>query len=119
MNQRIMNIGRALAGVQVIRRALQVAFKNIHQGYPTENLVRFLKAGDGNVSEAHKMVGFFFFYFGFWGFYPLFQAIFTSPQEHMMLQKERSSGMYRLSSYFMAPTSGDLPMELILPTVSP
>lgn len=33
-----------------------------------------------------------------------------------MLIKERSSGMYRLSSYFLARTAGDLPMELALPT---
>lgn len=33
-----------------------------------------------------------------------------------MLIKERSSGMYRLSSYFIARTAGDLPMELALPT---
>lgn len=31
--------------------------QNIHRGYPTETLVRFLKARDGNVSKAHKMVG--------------------------------------------------------------
>lgn len=34
-----------------------------------------------------------------------------------MLAKERASGMYRLSSYFMALTTGDLPMELVLPTI--
>lgn len=34
-----------------------------------------------------------------------------------MLRKERSSGMYRLSSYFMARTVADLPMELTLPTL--
>ncbi|URD74177.1 ABC transporter [Musa troglodytarum] len=33
-----------------------------------------------------------------------------------MLSKERSSGMYRLSSCFIASTMVDLPMELILPT---
>lgn len=33
-----------------------------------------------------------------------------------MLIKEQSSGMYRLSSYFLARTVGDLPMELALPT---
>lgn len=35
-----------------------------------------------------------------------------------MLIKERSSGMYRLSSYYFARIVGDLPMELVLPTVS-
>ncbi|PSR85410.1 Phosphatidylinositol/phosphatidylcholine transfer protein [Actinidia chinensis var. chinensis] len=33
-----------------------VDFQLIHQGYPTETLVRFLKARDGNVSKAHKML---------------------------------------------------------------
>lgn len=31
-------------------------FQNMHQGYPTETLGRFLKARDGNVAKAHKMV---------------------------------------------------------------
>ncbi|XP_073139196.1 ABC transporter G family member 9 isoform X2 [Henckelia pumila] len=69
-----------------------------------------------DISHLQDQVGLFFFYAGFWGFYPLFQAIFTFPQERMMLAKERASGMYRLSSYFMALTLGDLPMELVLPT---
>lgn len=62
-------------------------------------------------------MGLLFFSSGFWGFFPLFEAIFTFPQEREMLTKERSSGMYRLSSYFMASTVGDLPMVLVLPTV--
>ncbi|CAK9144899.1 unnamed protein product [Ilex paraguariensis] len=70
-----------------------------------------------DVTHLQDQIGLLFFYSGFWGFFPLFQAIFTFPQERMMLEKERSSGMYRLSSYFMARTIGDLPMELVLPTV--
>lgn len=35
---------------------LKITFQNIHRGYPTETLVRFLKARDGNVSKAHKML---------------------------------------------------------------
>ncbi|XP_042037605.1 ABC transporter G family member 14-like [Salvia splendens] len=57
-----------------------------------------------------------FFFSVFWGFYPLYNAVFTFPQERRMLIKERSSGMYRLSSYFVARTVGDLPLELALPT---
>ncbi|GAV90795.1 ABC_tran domain-containing protein/ABC2_membrane domain-containing protein [Cephalotus follicularis] len=70
-----------------------------------------------DVSHIQDQIGLLFFYTGFWGFFPLFQAIFTFPQERKMLGKERSSGMYRLSSYFMARTTSDLPMELILPTI--
>lgn len=68
-------------------------------------------------SEIQDQVGLLFFFSIFWGFFPLFNAIFTFPQEKSMLIKERSSAMYRLSSYFCARTVGDLPMELILPTV--
>lgn len=57
-----------------------------------------------------------FFFSVFWGFFPLYNAVFTFPQERPMLAKERASGMYRLSSYFLARTVGDLPMELGLPT---
>ncbi|KAI3986784.1 hypothetical protein MKX01_039758 [Papaver californicum] len=70
-----------------------------------------------SMAHIQDQVGLLFFYSGFWGFFPLFQAIFTFPQERMMLMKERSSGMYRLSSYFFSRIVGDLPMELVLPTV--
>ncbi|KAJ9567855.1 hypothetical protein OSB04_003821 [Centaurea solstitialis] len=69
-----------------------------------------------DISHLQDQTGLLFFYAGFWGFFPLFQAIFTFPQERDMLAKERASGMYRLSSYFVSRTMGDLPMELVLPT---
>nr|DAD46025.1 TPA_asm: hypothetical protein HUJ06_004255 [Nelumbo nucifera] len=69
-----------------------------------------------DVTNIQDQVGLLFFYSSFWGFFPLVQAVFTFPQERMMLIKERSSGMYRLSSYFISRTIGDLPMELALPT---
>ncbi|KAL9324948.1 hypothetical protein ACSQ67_005593 [Phaseolus vulgaris] len=51
------------------------------------------------------------------GFFPLFNAIFAFPLDRPMLIKERSSSMYHLSSYYVAGTVGDLPMELVLPTI--
>ncbi|XXG71732.1 hypothetical protein AAC387_Pa07g0991 [Persea americana] len=69
-----------------------------------------------DIAHLQDQIGLLFFYTGFWGFFPLFQAIFTFPQERAVLTKERSSGMYRLSSYFMARMAGDMPMELVLPT---
>ncbi|KAK8648462.1 hypothetical protein V6N13_129214 [Hibiscus sabdariffa] len=70
-----------------------------------------------DIAHLQDQIGFLFFISGFWGLFPLYQAIFTFPQERLMLEKERSSGMYRLSSYFMSSIASDLPMELILPTV--
>ncbi|KHN36795.1 ABC transporter G family member 9 [Glycine soja] len=70
-----------------------------------------------DISHLQDQIGLLFFISGFWGFFPLFQAIFTFPQELLMLEKERSSGMYRLSSYFMSRVVADLPMELSLPTI--
>nr|XP_043608325.1 ABC transporter G family member 14-like [Erigeron canadensis] len=67
-------------------------------------------------SHIEDRIAMLFFFSVFWGFYPLYNAVFTFPQERRMLIKERSSGMYRLSSYFLARTIGDLPLELALPT---
>lgn len=69
-----------------------------------------------DTSHLQDQVGLLFFFSIFWSFFPLFNAVFTFPQERAMLTKERSSGMYRLSSYYFARMAGDLPMELVLPT---
>ncbi|XP_076926525.1 ABC transporter G family member 21-like [Bidens hawaiensis] len=70
-----------------------------------------------DLSQLQDQVGLLFFFSIFWGFYPLSNAIFTFPQERPMLIREYSSGMYRLSSYYFARMAGDLPMELVLPTI--
>ena len=45
----------------------------------------------------------------------MFTAIFTFPQERAMLTKERTTDMYRLSAYFVARTTSDLLLDLVLP----
>lgn len=42
--------------VEEVDEPLKNTFQNMHQGYPTETLARFLKARDWNVDKAHKMV---------------------------------------------------------------
>ncbi|KAI3997521.1 hypothetical protein MKX01_008128 [Papaver californicum] len=61
--------------------------------------------------------GLLFFIAVFWGFFPVFTAIFTFPQERAMLNKERAVDMYRLSAYFIARTTSDLPLDLFLPVL--
>ncbi|XP_022142774.1 ABC transporter G family member 9-like [Momordica charantia] len=67
--------------------------------------------------DLQDQTGLLYFLTSFWGFEPLVKAISTFPKERKILEKERSSGMYRLSSYFMSRTTNDLPMELFLPTI--
>ncbi|XP_039831641.1 ABC transporter G family member 22-like isoform X3 [Panicum virgatum] len=61
--------------------------------------------------------GLLFFIAVFWGFFPVFTAIFTFPQERAMLNKERAVDMYKLSAYFLARMTSDLPLDLFLPVV--
>ncbi|KAJ4970250.1 hypothetical protein NE237_003349 [Protea cynaroides] len=61
--------------------------------------------------------GLLFFIAVFWGFFPVFTAIFTFPQERAMISKERAVDMYKLSAYFIARTTSDLPLDLFLPIV--
>ncbi|RZC53166.1 hypothetical protein C5167_012026 [Papaver somniferum] len=68
-------------------------------------------------SSLQDQMGFLFFCTLFWSVRPFYNSVPTFPLERMMLTKERSSSMYRLSSYFIAKTVADLPMELVLPTV--
>ncbi|KZV33085.1 ABC transporter G family member 25-like [Dorcoceras hygrometricum] len=67
--------------------------------------------------DIQDRLGLLFFISIFWGVFPSFNAVFAFPQERAIFMKERASGMYTLSSYFMARITGDLPMELILPTL--
>ncbi|KAJ8629153.1 hypothetical protein MRB53_022476 [Persea americana] len=70
-----------------------------------------------NVSHLQDQVGMLYFALTYWAFFALSTALFMFPQERAMLIKERSSGMYRLSSYFFARLAGTVPMELLLPTI--
>lgn len=67
--------------------------------------------------DVQDRLGLLFFISIFWGVFPSFNATFAFPQDRAVFLKERGSGMYTLSSYFMARIVGDLPMELILPTL--
>uniref|UniRef100_A0A0A0L5B4 ABC transporter domain-containing protein n=1 Tax=Cucumis sativus TaxID=3659 RepID=A0A0A0L5B4_CUCSA len=68
-------------------------------------------------SHLQDKLGLFYSIQSFWTFLPTLKAISTFSNEQKILEKERSSAMYKLSSYFISKTVNDLPMELALPTL--
>ncbi|KAK0598129.1 hypothetical protein LWI29_031929 [Acer saccharum] len=54
VSQEAINQFRAL--MDQVDEPLQNTFQNIHQGYQTETLVRFLKAREWNLPKSHKML---------------------------------------------------------------
>jgi ATP-binding cassette subfamily G (WHITE) protein 2 len=53
----------------------------------------------------------------FWPFHTLMHGLLSFPFERAVIEKERASGSYRLSAYFVAKSLADAPLKLILPTL--
>jgi len=70
------------------------------------------------LQAARDTTGLLFFQMLFPAFSALFSAIFVFPGEMQHLRKERASGMYRISAYYVAKMLSDLPLDLFLPTLS-
>eukprot|EP00889_Picochlorum_renovo_P008693 jgi/Picre1/35723/NNA_003183.t1 len=77
----------------------------------------WLQAGQGNtVVDARDTIGVLFFMLMFLSFRTMFVSLFTFPAEQKMMLKERGSGMYRLSAFYVARTLSDFPTDMSTPT---
>lgn len=53
----------------------------------------------------------------FWPNQTLFSGLMSFPSERSIIARERASGSYRLSAYFMAKSLAESPLKLLLPTM--
>jgi ABC-type multidrug transport system ATPase subunit len=72
---------------------------------------------DDTEKYVHDRSSFFFFSLTFWSFNAMFAAIFSFPMERTIIFKERASGSYHLSAYFLAKTTSEAPTLLSLPAM--
>ena len=61
--------------------------------------------------------GLMFFAVVYWSFFALFSELLTFPAERSVVRKERGSGAYRLSAYFLSRSFADVPARLLMPSL--
>lgn len=67
--------------------------------------------------DLYNIYSYFFFLMLFWVMQGMFEALFSFPQDRVIILKERATKSYSLSAYFMAMTAADLPILVFLPLV--
>lgn len=68
-------------------------------------------------SDVFNIYAYFFFVMLYWVMDGMFAALFSFPQERIVILKERATASYRLSAYFCAMTTADLPIRLFMPLI--
>merc|ERR1712157_319576 len=65
--------------------------------------------------DVFNIYAYFYFVALHWVMDGMFTALFSFPAERIVMQKERATASYRLSAYYMASTTADLPVFLFMP----
>ncbi|KNC80168.1 hypothetical protein SARC_07461 [Sphaeroforma arctica JP610] len=69
-------------------------------------------------SEARNLMGIFFFLVINVSFGAVFSVLFVYPLERSIVLRERASGSYRVTSYFLAKTIVEVPRNLIIVAIN-
>ena len=76
----------------------------------------FQRGKDDSLAAARDVVGVIFFMLMFLCFRSMFVSLFTFPAEQRHMLKERASGMYRLSAFYVARSFADFPTDMSIPS---
>lgn len=80
-------------------------------------LLWFQAGGKNTLISAADVSGLLFFAMLFAQANAMFSSVFTFPAEFQMMLKERSSGMYRLSAFYISRTASEIPLDFFIPTL--
>ncbi|CAF0837422.1 unnamed protein product [Adineta steineri] len=72
---------------------------------------------DYNESTIPDRSSYIFFIMIFWPIQTLMMGLLSFPFERGVIEKERASGSFRLSAYFVAKSLSEAPLKLVLPTL--
>ncbi len=89
-------------------------FKSVALGLLTGLLWFQVPHDEAHLTDRHSFI---FFSITYWIFDGTFTAIFTFPNERDIIFKERASGSYYLSAYFLSKTLSEMPTRLFLPMI--
>eukprot|EP00118_Oscarella_pearsei_P013876 m.114964 g.114964 ORF g.114964 m.114964 type:complete len:670 (+) comp37527_c0_seq1:84-2093(+) len=103
--------------------------RGFHQARPdilstlnlVQNLILAIIAGiawfqsNNDEVKIRDKYGFYFFHTVYWSFHAMFPAAIALGQERAVIYKERASGSYRLSAYFLAKCVSELPLIITYP----
>jgi len=67
--------------------------------------------------DVFNIYAYFFFVMLYWVFAGLFEALFGFPLERIVILKERATASYRLSAYFCAISTANMPVFMFMPFV--
>lgn len=102
------------------RRFKSMSTQSLLQTIATSIVVVLLwwQSGDGDtLLAAVDVSALIFFVLIYVNFSQLFKAIYTFPNVFQLMVKERTSGMYRLSAFYLSETFCDLPMDYSIPLI--
>jgi len=106
-----------LLGSRAVRQKKGSVFRPLHLGQiccvtAIVSLIWFQR--DDDVDTIEDRLGILFFSTVYWTLVPMLKVITTFPSERSVLARERATGSYRLSAFYLSKQCAEIPLDLLL-----